>query len=346
MKEKLLKLNSVEYRYDTRSVKGVSNLSFEVQQGECLGLIGPSGSGKSTTLKLIASIITPQKGNIEFLKDHTLCYVPQMTELNNDKTVLEILTEELSHIESAEKKENQARSTLDLLNITNEIHSKISEISGGQKQRVIIAKAMVLNPTVILLDEPFGHLDEKLRFTLMNELFSLFKENNITTIWVTHETKEALAFSDRIAVLNHGSLIQIDSSMKVYERPNSLFTAQFIGRTNIISTKAIKIEDSHIYTKLFSRDIQIPKPSEDFKLKEHMDLIVLIKPEIISIAQEGRFKAKIEKQIYQGDCFLTQIKIANEIKIWTYSPSDKRFTIGQKVAFNINLNKVHCLNEL
>ncbi len=269
-----------------------------------------------------------------------------MTELDHDKTVFEILTEELSHIESPEKRENQARSTLDLLNITNEIHSKIKEISGGQKQRVIIAKAMVLNPTVILLDEPFGHLDEKLRFSLMNELFSLFKENNITTIWVTHETKEALAFSDRIAVLNHGSLIQIDSSKNIYEKPNSLFTAQFIGRTNIISTKAISIEGSEIVTKVFSRDIRIPMPSNNFKLKDHMDLILLIKPEIITIDEKGRFKAKIEKQIYQGDCFLTQIKIANDIKIWTYSSSDKKYTIGQKVAFNINLDKVHCLNEL
>jgi ABC-type Fe3+/spermidine/putrescine transport system ATPase subunit len=342
VKENLLKIKDLTYKYDNRSIKGIESISFDLHTSECVGVIGPSGSGKSTALKLIANLLPPQRGTIEQSKDSTLCYVPQMTELPADKTVLEILMDEILEIEDPEKRENQARSVLTLLNITNEINSKTSEISGGQKQRVIIAKALVKNPTILLLDEPFGHLDEKLRFDLMTELFDLFKSNQIAVLWVTHETKEALAFSDKIVVLNHGVIQQISEPKELYFRPQNFFTAQFMGRTNILPTKALVETPTHLRTKLFSRDIELIRPNS-FELKDHKDLIVLVKPELINIDPDGRFKAKISKQIFQGGYYLTKILVANEVDLWLYTP--ERFSVGQNITFSIDLEKIHILNE-
>lgn len=345
MKESILKVQNLTYKYDHRSIKGVESLEFDLKQGECLGLIGPSGSGKSTALKLIANILKPQSGVIEQTSKSNLSYVPQTTELPQNKTVLEILINELSDTDlysDSEKQENQARSVLSLLNITNEINSKVEEISGGQKQRVIIAKALVKNPTILLLDEPFGHLDEKLRFELMIELFELFKVNHIAVLWVTHETKEALAFSDRIMVLNHGKIQQISTPETLYYRPQNFFTAQFMGKTNIIPLKAIEEKDSVVTTKLFSREIELVKP-DNFSLKAHKDLILLIKPEFIFLDENGRFKAKVTKQIFQGSHLLTELTVANEFKIWIHT--NQNYNFRQKVNFSINLDKVHLLNE-
>jgi spermidine/putrescine transport system ATP-binding protein len=342
MKENLLEINSLTYRYDSRSIKGIDSVSFELKPNECLCLIGPSGSGKSTALKLIAKVMTPQSGLIRQKSQSVLCYVPQMTELPEDKNVLEILMNEIKEIEDLEKRENQARSVLTLLNITNEVHSRPSEISGGQKQRVIIAKALVKNPTILLLDEPFGHLDEKLRFDLMNELFDLFKSNNISVLWVTHESKEALAFSDKIIVLNHGKIQQVSPPKELYFKPQNFFTAQFMGRTNILPAKVLAETATHLKTKLFSRDLEMIKP-EGFETKSHKDLIILIKPELVTINKEGRFNAKIAKQIFQGGHYLTKVLVASEHDLWLYT-SDL-YTTGQKVSFSINFDKVHALNE-
>jgi len=345
VKENLLKISELTYKYDTRSVKGIDSLSFYLQKNECVSIIGPSGSGKSTALSVIAGLLKPQKGTVDFIGEQVLAYVPQSTELPKDKTVLEILKEEITEELDDEKRENQARTTLALLNITNEINSKTQEISGGQKQRLIIAKALVKNPTIILLDEPFGHLDEKLRFDLMNELFELFKSSGISVLWVTHETSEALAFSTRLLVLNHGKLMQEGTCTDVYERPKNLFTAQFMGRTNTLITKVLDITDEVISTKLFSRDITIPKPS-NFHLKDHKDLILLIKPEIIKIEEDGRFKGKVQKQIYQGAHFLTQLEVAGEQKLWLYTDKKTKYPFGKKVNFSIDLSMIHALDEL
>ncbi len=345
MKEKLFEVIDLTYKYDARSVKGIDSLNFSLFKSECVSLIGPSGSGKSTALSVIANKLSPQHGEIRFNGEQVLAYVPQLTQLPADKTVLQILKDEITNEVDDEKRENQARTTLALLNITNEINSKTHEISGGQKQRLIIAKALVKNPTIILLDEPFGHLDEKLRFDLMNELFELFKQSGISVLWVTHETSEALAFSSRIIVLNHGKVMQEGPCEEVYEKPKNLFTAQFMGRTNTLVTKVLDSSDKELQTKLFSRDITIPKP-KDFNVKDHKDLILLIKPENIKIDDSGRFKGKVHRQIYQGGHFLTQLEVAGEQKIWLYTDKKMRYPHGKKVNFSIDLSLIHALDEL
>ena len=341
---KCLELKDLSFRYDSRSLKGISLLNLSLTENECLCLIGPSGSGKSTTLKLIANLLEPQDGQILKQKDLIISYVPQSSVLP-EKTVLQILMDEISYIDDLEKRENQARTILTLLNITNEVKSKPSEISGGQKQRVIIARALVKNPALIILDEPFGHLDELLRFDLMTELFTLFKENSISILWVTHETKEALAFSDRIAILNHGYLVSIGTPKDLYNRPPNLFTARFMGKTNIFSLKVNEVKDNIIKTQLFSRDVEIPKPN-DFKLKAHKDLLTFIKPEFIKIKENGKFLGKLKRIIFQGSHNLILLQVTSEFEIWIYSTPDINLSKNQKITFDIHFDKVHVLDTI
>src|SRR5690606_9656775 len=121
-----------------------------------------------------------------------LAYISQSSALNEDKTVFENLEMALDFITDAEKRTNQIRTVLQTLELTNEIYHLVKEISGGQKQRVMVARALVLNPTLLLMDEPFEHLDQSLRLNLMEELFEIFRDKNISVLWVTHEISEAL----------------------------------------------------------------------------------------------------------------------------------------------------------
>jgi ABC-type nitrate/sulfonate/bicarbonate transport system ATPase subunit len=152
--KRLLKVNSLSKRYDKRSAAGVSELNFDIHQGECISLIGPSGSGKSTTLKLIKDELSADAGAVIKEDDLTIAYVPQVNMLNPSLTIFQNVEKEIEHITDEEKRVNQVRTTLQTLELTSEINRHPKEISGGQLQRVVMAKALVHNPDLILLDEP------------------------------------------------------------------------------------------------------------------------------------------------------------------------------------------------
>ncbi len=324
---------------------GITDISFNIESGKCYSLIGPSGSGKTTTLKVIADLLDKQSGNVKIAADTRIAYVPQTTELPSEKTIFKILEDEIMEIEDEEKRENQVRSSLTLLGITNEINSIPQNISGGQRQRVIIAKALVKNPNLILLDEPFSHLDEKLRFSLMQELFSVFKEQGISILWVTHETKEALSFSDQIIVLNHGIVQQIDSPSNIYQRPNNLFVAKFFGQVNLIAGKLISESGSDLIVNALKKEIIIKKPV-GFVAKEHNDALLVIRPEHIKIYKDGDLRGKLEKLLFQGSHFLVEIKFQGTQSLWAKVPSEVALTTGQKLAFSIDYHLIYCLNEI
>lgn len=343
--KKLVELNHVTYRYDQRKTDGITNMSLAIKKSECVCLIGPSGSGKSTTAKLIAELIHPQEGSVKFFENVKTAYVPQNTQLPEDKTVMEYLLDSLSYLDDDEKKETLVRTNLLLLNISNETHSPISAISGGQRQRVIIAAALVQNPNLIILDEPFGHLDEKLRGELMEELFSLFKDQSIACLWVTHETKEALSFSDRIILLNFGVVQQDSSSIEIYQQPTNMFTADFFGKNNSILGKLISVSDNDLLINLFNKEIVIPKP-EKFKAKDHQDVLLIIRPENINITNDGDFSGKITTQYFQGAFNLLELVLNNGYHMWMYAPGHIRLNKGEKLKFSIEYSKVYCLDEV
>ncbi len=235
-----LKINNVFKNYDQKRV--LNNISLDIEEGEFLCLLGPSGCGKTTLLRIIAGLEDVNSGAI-ILQDKDITNLepskrgfgivfqsyalfPNMTAYNNIAFPLK------ERKISKEKIDSKVKEVLEIVGLTNEAHKYPKALSGGQQQRVAIARALALEPKFLLLDEPMSALDAKVRHKLRMDIKKLQKELNITTIMVTHDQEEAITMADKIAILNGGDIMQIGTPEEIYQNPQNLFTAQFIGDTN------------------------------------------------------------------------------------------------------------------
>jgi len=239
-----LRLRDVVKSYDGKS-NAVDGVSIDVARGEFITLLGPSGSGKTTTLLMIAGFETPTSGAIELdgrdlalsrpyernigMVFQNYALFPHMTARHNVTFPLR-----MRHFPRREIKE-RAEKMLALVGLQNLAERYPRELSGGQQQRVALARGLVFDPDVVLLDEPLGALDKNLREQMEVEIKRIHRELGITMIYVTHDQTEAMTMSDRIAVFNQGHIEQLGSPLEVYNRPASRFVAAFIGDSNILS---------------------------------------------------------------------------------------------------------------
>jgi putative spermidine/putrescine transport system ATP-binding protein len=237
-----IRFNGVSRRFG--DVVAVDNVTFSVGAGEFFSMLGPSGSGKTTCLRLIAGFEQPDSGHIELFgeavegipayrrsvntvfQDYAL--FPHMSVLDNVAYGLMV-----RGVGSAER-HRAAREMLGVVKLSGMAERKPAQLSGGQRQRVALARALVVKPKVLLLDEPLGALDLKLREQMQIELKGLQREVGISFIYVTHDQGEALSMSDRVAVFNHGHVVQIAAPVELYERPRTRFVADFVGGANVI----------------------------------------------------------------------------------------------------------------
>jgi spermidine/putrescine ABC transporter ATP-binding subunit len=225
-------------------LKAVNDVSFEVQDGELLALLGPSGSGKTTTLRMLAGFEQPTHGTISLAGDD-VTHVPthkrdtgmvfQDYALFPHMTVGDNIAFGLKRQGfGSDEVDDRISEVLDMVDLQGFADRNPKNLSGGQQQRVATARAIAIEPEVMLMDEPLGALDKKLRDQLEVELTELQAELGITTLYVTHNQEEALTIADRIAVMNEGEIEQIASPIEVYEEPASEFVADFIGDTNFL----------------------------------------------------------------------------------------------------------------
>ena len=339
----LVQLKDLTYRYDKRKTDGINHISFDVAENKITSLVGPSGSGKSTTLKCIAKELTSISGEISFQKDYILQKVIAEDigeiELTVQNYLLRALEEKnISH----DQKINQIRSALAELEITNEIESKICELSSGQQQRLLIAKALIFNPTLLLLDEPFANLDNILRKQMLTEIFELLKEQNVTIIWVTHNTDEALAYSDHIVLFNHGEIVQRGKPQELYQKPTSLFTAQFFTETNLIASKVTNITDTELEVILLQAKYKIPRP-KNFILREHQDTLLIIHPENIFISDKG-LKAEILNKYFMGSKSLLKLKVKNQFL--NIEVNSTEVPKSNSCYIDFKNEHIHCLDQI
>ena len=243
-----LQLVDVTKRYS--EVTAVDDLSFSVDEGEFLTLLGPSGSGKTTTLMLIAGFIAPDRGQV-YLNDRDVTNLPEykrnigvvfqnyalfphMTVARNIAFPLR-----MRHVAKAEIDERVTQ-VLTMVGLADYHTRYPRQLSGGQQQRVALARALVFDPPILLMDEPLGSLDRKLRDQMQVEFKRIQRELNVTVVYVTHDQEEALAMSDRIALMHDGRIVQIGTASDLYERPASHFVADFIGEANFMEGEVVQ----------------------------------------------------------------------------------------------------------
>lgn len=339
--KKIIEIKNLTKIYDKRSTGGISELNFDIFEGELLSILGPSGSGKTTFLNCLYKKIQDYTGEINFIEDASFSYVDQKSHLDETKNVFENILNDLDSEIEEEKRINQVRTTLSLFEITNESEKMPHELSGGQYQRVLIAKALVTNPTVLLFDEAFGHLDEKLRYELSNEIFPLLKSKDITLISVTHNNNEAMSFSDRLLILNHGKLQAIGKPKNLYHTPPNLFSASFFGFSNVFATSFKKLE-SELQFKLLGKDLTVPYPA-NFELKDQEGLVIL--PEAaLEYNEKGQFKGQVLASYFQGYFTLLELKVSDSF-INILIPSST-FQGQANIRFDIKQNELKYINEV
>ena len=232
---------------DTRAVDDVT---LEIEEGEFFAMLGPSGSGKTTCLRLIAGFERPSQGRVHIFGQDATNTPPYRRPVNTvfqDYALFPHLNVQdnvayglmIARVPKAER-HHAADEALDLVALSGFSKRKPSELSGGQRQRVALARALVNKPKVLLLDEPLGALDLKLREQMQGELKSLQRQLGITFVFVTHDQGEALSMADRVAVFNNGKVQQVDSPLVLYDSPKTPFVADFVGSSNVLPVEMVQ----------------------------------------------------------------------------------------------------------
>lgn len=312
-----LTLENINLSYDGKT-NILEEYSLNIKPGELLGLLGPSGCGKSTTLSLIAGFITPNSGSIKLQgediskvkpEDRFMGVVFQSYALFPHLTIFENVSFGLKE----RKIENALSKTTDILKRVGLYDHKDKypkELSGGQQQRIALARAVVMSPDVLLLDEPLSNLDVKLRLEMRELIREIQQEYQITCLFVTHDQEECFAISDRVAVMNKGKIVQIDTPDKIYNKPASSFVADFVGIENIFDGSLLGLNGT---LGIRSKDISFVEENGDIN------------------------DCEIIGKLYSSGRFLYRVKSEkNEFKVLSY----KNFEVNEIVNLKLNNEKI------
>ena len=345
--EAFVRFNRVQKSYDGETLV-VKDLNLEIPKGEFLTMLGPSGSGKTTCLMMLAGFETATHGDI-MLNGVSINNIPphkrgigmvfQNYALFPHMTVAENLSFplEVRKLEKSVREEKVARA-LDMVEMGGFKGRRPAQLSGGQQQRIALARALVFEPELVLMDEPLGALDKQLREKMQFEITALAHRLGITVVYVTHDQTEALTMSDRVAVFNDGRIQQLATPDQLYEEPENSFVAQFIGENNTLNGVVKELKSNIATVKLDSGDIIDCKPVNVSEVGERTQ--VSIRPERVELNKSKLPKkahtltAEVLEFIYMGDTFRTRLKVAGneDFIVKTRNSSNQvRLTPGEKV---------------
>jgi spermidine/putrescine transport system ATP-binding protein len=292
-----IELSGVVKEFQARGevVTAVAGIDLDIREGEFFSLLGPSGCGKTTTMRMIAGFEEPTQGVIRLHGQDVTNVPPNKRDVNMvfqsyalfpHMNVFENVAFGLRR--KAVAKPEIARRVgemLDIVDMAGRSERRPRELSGGQQQRVALARALVNNPRALLLDEPLGALDLKLRQAMQVELKRIQREVGITFVYVTHDQGEALTMSDRIAVMNDGSIEHLGTPREIYEHPRTRFVAGFIGTSNLLTGTVTRLDGDHAIIRI-SQDEQIIVPVQDRAVSEGSRLELTVRPEKIDLTTE------------------------------------------------------------
>ena len=333
MKESLVKLEGITKSYDGQMI--LDDLNLDIYQNSFVTLLGPSGCGKTTTLRIIGGFETPDKGKVIFDGQDITSLPPNKRNLNTvfqkyalfpHMSIAENIAFGLKiNKKSKEYINDKIKYALKLVNLDGFENRSIDSLSGGQQQRIAIARAIVNEPKVLLLDEPLGALDLKLRQDMQYELIRLKNELGITFVYVTHDQEEALTMSDTIVVMNQGYIQQIGTPEMIYNEPTNAFVADFIGDSNIIDGTMIQ-----------------DKVVEGFGNNTPVD--VVIRPEDIEIVEpeKGFMEGDITSVIFKGVHYEIEI-VANGFEWLVHTTL--LHNVGEHVGINVIPFNIQIMNK-
>lgn len=304
-----LSLKNISKKYKDKEI--LKNISFDIKEGELVCILGPSGCGKTTILNIIGGFVSDYSGNVVLSNENINNIPPEKREiatvfqsygLFTHKNVIDNVSYGLKLLKiDKNTREKRARDMLEKVGLAGYDKKKIKELSGGEQQRVAIARSMVLNPKLLLLDEPLSNLDVHLRDVMRKEIKRIQKQFGVTMIIVTHDQEDAFKLADRVIVINEGHIEQIGTPEELYKEPKNNFISSFIGENNIIDEKMV------------------------------------IRPEEISIKLDSSGEGKVIDVTYLGATveYLVENSDGNTLKVLTMSTAE-RFNIGDKVSVRIN----------
>ena len=352
-----IELLNIEKRYGNNII--LPNLNLTINEGEFFTLLGPSGCGKTTTLRIVAGFTEIQKGNLYFNEK-------DVSSLPPGKRSIGMVFQNYAIFPNMDVKKNVAFGLKRKKLSKDEINDRVDAIlktvqiydlkdrmpenmSGGQQQRVALARAIVTQPDLLLMDEPLSNLDAKLRIEMRDVIKKLHKEVGITTIYVTHDQEEAMAVSDRIAVMNKGIVQQIGSPRSIYHRPSNLFVANFIGNNNILEAE-MTIKNNKVNVKVgdyvtgIDQTLNVTE-NGTYKIK------LSIRPEDFIVELDNNkidgLKGTVISSIYLGKDTNYTIKLdaGEELKVTQSSYEVDKFKEGEKIVLSFDKEKVNIFNE-
>jgi iron(III) transport system ATP-binding protein len=330
----------------------VDELHLEIGDGEFVSLLGPSGCGKTTTLRLLAGFLQPDGGEIRVggavISSPSLLVPPErrnMSMIFQSYAVWPHMTvaqnvayglkfKKLTKLEI----ENKIAKLLGIVHLADLKDRYSAELSGGQQQRVALARALVVEPQILLMDEPLSNLDANLREEMRFEIRRLHEEFKITTVYVTHDQAEAMATSDRIAVLNRGRLVQVGRPAEIFDRPNTRFVAEFVGKANILSGRldgdGQSILSDGVKIRLADAGAGAPSSEASVCLRPHNIKLVAGPDAVRQLTDQGYnlFSGIVRRSIYFGDAVDYTVELASQRVLRVIAPPSQRFEPGQSIC--------------
>lgn len=341
----IIELKNLTKVYDGETV--VDGIDLYIKENEFVTMLGPSGCGKTTTLRMIGGFVAPDGGDLYFNGEDLAVIPPYKRQINTvfqkyalfphlnvyDNIAFGLKLKKLPK----EEIDKKVKRMLKLVNLEGFEKRKIDAMSGGQQQRIAIARALVNEPKVLLLDEPLGALDLKLRKEMQIELKEMQQELGITFIYVTHDQEEALTMSDTIVVMNSGVIQQIGSPTDIYNEPENAFVADFIGESNIVDGIMLKDRLVKIGSKAYDC------VDEGFKANELIDVVIRPEDMIICQKDQATFSGMVENVIFKGVHY--EIIFKDESHQWMIH-STKSADIGKEIHVHVEAFDFHIMKKV
>lgn len=344
----ILSIQNLYKNFDSKSLAAINDVSFDLVRGEVVALMGPSGSGKSTLVKLIAGIIAADRGEVNFDGQKSeISFVPQEYQFEEEKNIFANIASALEGHGHFDQNEihHRVRQMVEVFGLQYKDGLLPHQLSTGQRQRAVLARALVTSPRLLLLDEPFAHLDLRLRNEIKDELFSILDRSGTTCLMATHEREDAFVGPKRIILLADGILQQVGRAEDLYWRSHNAYTARFFGPINLIASPIVQRSSETIIIKNSIDHFSLDADQIPFDLGTAKFCYMAIRPEAVQVCEHGQYGGEVREVHFHGGHYLIALTGVDQNCFWAnVSYSDfQRFKNYRRLRFNLDLTLVSAI---